>query len=80
MCDLGEELRDRDLRRHELGHPELQHLAPNPAGRGAVSLVADGVDGNTKRWLQTDPHWQRLPDKIGAPLARGEKDRLKDTE
>ena len=38
-----------------------------PAGRGPVSLVQGAVGRRTLSWLQSDPYWAELPQKVGAP-------------
>ena len=38
-----------------------------PAGRGPVSLVQGMVGKRTLNWLQSDPYWATLPQKVGAP-------------
>lgn len=38
-----------------------------PAGRGPFSLVQGAVGRRTLSWLQSDPYWTTLPQKVGAP-------------
>ena len=38
-----------------------------PAGRGPFSLVQGAVGRRTLSWLQSDPYWAELPQKVGAP-------------
>ena len=38
-----------------------------PAARGPVSLVQGAVGRRTLSWLQSDPYWAELPQKVGAP-------------
>ena len=41
-----------------------------PAGRGPVSLVQGAVGRRTMSWLQSDPYWTTLPQKVGAQKTR----------
>ena len=45
-------------------------LAATEAERGPLSLVQGQLDPRTLRWLQEDPHWRSLPEKIGRKQGR----------